>query len=111
MIASNLPGGSPKFSKSPLPRKERRMAGRKMGETERVNALQPPPASRKVQVFLKRFTDPRASASADPGLSVSSEVTSSAGGRTAGAAIYLCKFTAEKIQPERKVSDGWVPHF
>ena len=56
MIASNLPGGSPKFSKSPLPRKERRMAGRKMGESECFATA----ASRKVQVFLKRFTDPRA---------------------------------------------------
>ena len=65
--------------------------------------------------FSSRFTEPRASASADRSLSVSGEVTSSAGpgegGQQGRAAIYLCKFTEEKIQPERKVSDGWAPHF
>ena len=45
----------------------------------------------------------------------SSEVTSPSFGRAvavagrSGAAIYLCKFPAAKIQPERKVSDGWAP--
>ena len=76
-----------------------------------MNALQPPEeGGRRGPSFSLKIYGP-AGERAPIAASLSrarSRPRREGGGRTA---IYLCKFTAEKIQPERKVSDGWAPHF